>query len=97
MVNFRISSLKRDKTIKCAKELEFIARDLSRNKGSEKKIRVIGPAEAPIAKIKGRYRWHMLLMGENIKILHKLTRDILSKAKKTESTIKVDVDPINFM
>lgn len=97
MVNFRISSLKRDKAIKCAKDLESIARELSRNEKLEEKVRIIGPAEAPIAKIKGRYRWHMLLMGENVKILHKLTRDIMSNAKKTESAIKVDVDPINFM
>jgi len=39
----------------------------------------------------------MLLMCENIKTLHQLTRNILSKTRHTGSTIKVDVDPISFM
>ena len=97
MVNFRISSLQKDHAIKCARELESIARKLSRNENIEKNVKIMGPAEAPIAKIKGRHRWHMLLMCENIKTLHQLTRNILSKIRHTGSTIKVDVDPINFM
>jgi len=97
MVNFRISSLQKDHAIKCARELESIARKLSRNENIEKNVKIMGPAEAPIAKIKGRHRWHMLLMCESIKTLHQLTRNILSKTGHTGSTIKVDVDPINFM
>jgi len=63
----------------------------------DNKVKIMGPAEAPIAKIKGRHRWHMLLMGENVSTLHRLTRDILANTKATDSTITVDVDPINFL
>jgi primosomal protein N' (replication factor Y) len=97
MVNFRISSLRKESAMRCASKIASIARQLSCNGNMENKVKIMGPAEAPIAKIKGRYRWHMLLMGENVSTLHRLTRDILANTKTTDSTVTVDVDPINFL
>ncbi|MBN2516762.1 MAG: primosomal protein N' [Deltaproteobacteria bacterium] len=97
MVNFRISSLQRESAMRCASKVASIARQLSCNGNMENKVKIMGPAEAPIAKIKGRYRWHMLLMGENVTTLHRLTRNILANTKTTDSTVTVDVDPINFL
>jgi primosomal protein N' (replication factor Y) len=97
MVNFRISSLRRESAMRCASKVALIARQLCCNGNMDNKVKIMGPAEAPIAKIKGRHRWHMLLMGENVSTLHRLTRDILANTKATDSTITVDVDPINFL
>jgi primosomal protein N' (replication factor Y) len=97
MVNFRISSLRRESAMKCASKVASIARQLCCNGNMDNKVKIMGPAEAPIAKIKGRYRWHMLLMGENVSTLHRLARDILANTKTTDSTVTVDVDPINFL
>ncbi len=97
MVNLRISSLKQDTAEQGARALEAIARKLIHNGGTTDRTRIMGPAEAPIARIRGRYRWHMLLMGENVRALHKLTREIMAETKHLEATIKVDVDPVNFM
>ena len=57
----------------------------------------MGPSEAPIAKIKGRYRWHMLLKGKELKPLHGVTRTIMSRTKRDGVEIRVDVDPVSFM
>ncbi|HEU18592.1 MAG TPA: primosomal protein N' [Deltaproteobacteria bacterium] len=97
MVNFRISSLQKDAAKYCARTLKAVAQKLVHNESATDKIRIMGPAEAPIARIKGKYRWHMLLMGNNIRELQKLAREILAETKKLEATIKVDVDPVNFM
>lgn len=97
MVNFRISSLNKSTAKYCAQGLEAIARKLIHNGSAANLMKIMGPAEAPIAKIRGRYRWQMLLMGANIKNLHRLTREIMAKSKNLEATIKVDVDPVNFM
>ncbi|MDO9529006.1 MAG: primosomal protein N' [Syntrophales bacterium] len=92
MVNLRLSSIKKDRIAEGAGSIGVLAR-----KFSGKEVEVIGPAEAPIAKIKGRYRWHILLKGKKVKALHTLARNILTKNGEGGLDIKVDVDPVNFM
>jgi primosomal protein N' len=46
---------------------------------------VLGPSEAPLAKIKDLYRWHFILKGENSDIL----RNILRKCSVTFLLITV--------
>ncbi len=97
MINFRVSSLKKETAEHCARKLESIARKLIHNGNTANQMRIMGPAEAPIARIKGKYRWHMILIGENVRALQKLTREIMAETKHLKATIKVDVDPVNFM
>ena len=92
MVNLCISGTKKDRVKENAGSIGTLARQLS-----GKEVEVMGPAEAPIAKIKGRYRWHILLKGKDIRALHTLTRNILTKTGRDGRGIKVDVDPVNFM
>ena len=58
---------------------------------------IIGPAESPLAKIRGRFRYQMLIKGQDINVLHQIARELL--LKYTDSTVKItiDVDPENFM
>jgi primosomal protein N' (replication factor Y) len=74
----------------------FIADSLTMNELKDK-VEVIGPAESPIARIKGRHRWQLLLKGKDARAVHNMAKDILSKASVTALDIKVDVDPLNFM
>ena len=60
------------------------------------KINVIGPAESPLARLRGRYRWQMLLRGKEIGPLHLLAEKLLEGAG-SGLEIQVDVDPIHFM
>ena len=39
-------------------------------KGGE--IQILGPAEAPFAKLKGKYRWQMLIKSQRTELLHYL-------------------------
>jgi primosomal protein N' (replication factor Y) len=93
MVKFRISSTKEERVKKCAALLGEIARKIVQKYN----ITVMGPAEAPIVKIKGRYRWHMLLRGKDVKKLHALSGKILEQVGKSDADIRLDVDPLNFM
>lgn len=97
IVNLHLSHLKRDKGIEGLEKLkQIIGEPLTINK-LKGKVEIIGPAESPIAKIKGRYRWQLLLKGKDSRAVHNLAKDILSKASLTGLDIKVDVDPLNFM
>jgi primosomal protein N' (replication factor Y) len=60
-------------------------------------VSLIGPVEAPIARIRGRHRWQILLKGQSVRLLQQLTKQVLSSVKASGCDIKVDVDPVNFM
>lgn len=60
------------------------------------KIEVIGPAESPLARVRGRYRWQLLLRGSESRPLLLLARRLLDGARPDGLEIQVDVDPVNF-
>ena len=61
-------------------------------------IKVLGPVEAPIALLRGQYRYRILLKGSNRNKLNKLTKKMLEKAKLPSSVkLIIDVDPYTFM
>ena len=95
IVVLHMESSKKDQGIKGLENLRKVVRDFSQV--SDGKVEVIGPAEAPIARIRGRYRWQLLLKANDIRILHTLTKRLLTISRETGLDIKVDVDPINFM
>ena len=97
MINLQMSSLHREKGREGAGKIAEFARSRCEGVSAATRIDVLGPAEAPIARIKGRHRWQLLLMGKDSQALHTLVKDVLAGAKQKELEIKVDVDPMNFM
>jgi primosomal protein N' (replication factor Y) len=65
-----------------------------------KHVRVLGPATAPIAKIKRTYRFHLVLKGENRTSLQKALRALLAHAEEANiprANLILDVDPASLM
>lgn len=61
-------------------------------------LQVLGPAPAPIERIKDIYRWQSLLKGDNITELHNLVQYVLTKFKKSgKERLIIDVDPENML
>src|SRR5215471_7355686 len=63
---------------------------------------LLGPAEAPIAKIKDRHRWHMLLKATSSRALHQWLKDTLAETHQEReqlraARISVDIDPVTFL
>lgn len=62
---------------------------------------ILGPAPAPIERIKGRERWQVLLKGEDRQLLHDLVRkaqeDLARQGRSSHVRIIVDVDPYNML
>jgi primosomal protein N' (replication factor Y) len=60
---------------------------------------LLGAAEAPIALIRGRYRYRLLAKGPKSADMQSFLRDLLSLAPKERNGVRVqiDVDPQNFM
>jgi primosomal protein N' (replication factor Y) len=96
----------REETRKAADELGRVIKErlLSwPNRGKE--IQVLGPAEAPISKLKGNYRWQILLKGKEPALIRELIRQVKGSSRKIpglkpgSGSVKLsfDVDPYNMI
>jgi primosomal protein N' (replication factor Y) len=61
-------------------------------------VRVLGPAEAPVFRLKGYYRFHFQLQSPSSHTLHQLLRAVLP-AQRTPVGVEfsLDVDPFNML
>lgn len=78
---------------------EGFARKLAAVAPLDERIQVLGPAEAPLAVIKGRYRFRLLVKSLRNVDLSQYLRDWLAAGPKTKGNLKleVDVDPQSFL
>ena len=63
-------------------------------------VRVLGPATAPIARIKRTYRFHLVMKGETRAALQTVLRALLSHAEEAQiprAHLTIDVDPVSLM
>ena len=95
IINLRLSATKKETLLEYARQTAEAAKKL--NVRYENTVEIIGPAESPLAKIKGRYRYQMLLKSAKANVLHQFAQELLSKIGKSTVKVTVDVDPENFM
>ncbi|MCZ2340193.1 MAG: primosomal protein N' [Bacteroidales bacterium] len=61
-------------------------------------VRVLGPAECPVFKLKGYYRFHFQLQSDNSGLLHTVLREVLLVSKPPHGVeFQVDVDPYSML
>ncbi|HEY2933183.1 MAG TPA: primosomal protein N' [Acidobacteriota bacterium] len=73
--------------------------DILRERNVEGNLRVLGPAEAALAKLKGAYRFQILLKSGSRRLLHEVlesTLERLEAGKQNTSKFSIDVDPIQI-
>ena len=71
-------------------------------KESEKNFphcQILGPAEAPISKLKKMYRWQCLIKSDSVKELQTLLKLLFDWEKQQKSPVQMaaDVDPVNLL
>ena len=77
---------------------ETYAGNLSRAHKIVKNLSVLGPVEAPIFLLRGKYRFRLLIKANSRKILNKYTRKIIILCPPPPSIkLLVDVDPYSFV
>ena len=77
---------------------ESHARKIATIAPADERVRVLGPAEAPLALVRGRYRFRLLVKAPRGYDLSAYLREWLVAAPKAKGTLKleVDVDPQSF-
>ena len=90
---------------------EALTRDIARRMGNILRglvlqsqfsgITILGPAASPIAKLRDRYRWRLLIRGKDSPKLHRLVHRALERFDtlklKSKVAITVDVDPQDLL
>jgi primosomal protein N' (replication factor Y) (superfamily II helicase) len=79
-----------------AKVASILARDAKPNG-----LRVLGPAPAPIERIKRRYRWQVMVKSTELKELRTalamMRTAIAPLADRAATRLMIDIDPINML
>jgi primosomal protein N' (replication factor Y) len=73
-----------------ARELADAIRPRLPKSGAE----LLGPVPAPIAQLRGQFRWHLLLKAPGADTIHSLLEPVRSEVGHKRVAVTVDVDPI---
>ena len=67
---------------------------------AQRRMRILGPAQAPLEKLKGDYRFQILIKSTNRKELHEVLESAMEELSQKSATVNkpsIDVDPMNLL
>jgi primosomal protein N' (replication factor Y) len=78
---------------------QLFARDTAHRAPPAQRIEVLGPAEAPLAVVRGRHRWRLLVKAPRELDIQAYIRAWLRSLPKPPADLRltVDIDPYNFL
>ncbi len=96
LINLTIADEDDERALSIARGMayELQERGLQHKRGARQ---FVGPARAPLAKLRGRYRYHLLLKGHRIAELRQVLLDALGALGDRAGAVTVDVDPVDMM
>jgi primosomal protein N' (replication factor Y) (superfamily II helicase) len=99
LVNLRIDGPKLSEVEKKSQELALRLRELKTRKPEVfAQIEVLGPAAAPIEKLRNRYRWQLLLRGKQSSALLEFARQARQLLPPGRAVrLHIDVDPYSML
>ncbi len=60
-------------------------------------LELLGPAPAPLGRIKSLFRWQLFLKGPDRKLLHTVLTDTIDESAFGSGGLSIDVDPISML
>jgi primosomal protein N' (replication factor Y) len=95
LVTLRVDGPKGDQVQTKAKTVAATLRKKAELRGQ---VEILGPAPAPIHKLRNRYRWQLLLKGKQISPLLELAKQAQELVPRSRHIrLHVDVDPYNML
>jgi len=96
MANFLLDGEEPERVEKAAVVIGRIVRELAREEGY-RGIEIIGPSQAPLARINKRYRWHLAALSRSTVKLNRFVRAVReafdTRNQSGKVALKVDLDP----
>ncbi|MCB2184540.1 MAG: primosomal protein N' [Desulfobulbaceae bacterium] len=97
LVNLRFAGENEDKVREAAMSTSAMAR----KQALPLHVDVLGPAAAPLSKLRNKFRWQVILKGRDSRSLHTLCDLLLAHpvppVRSQQVTMTVDIDPENMM
>jgi primosomal protein N' (replication factor Y) len=99
LVSFRLQGIHLSRVQEAARLLSKRALQLKIQNLNYEKVEVLGPAEAPLAKLRGQFRYHLLLKGLDHRNLNSFCLQVLGDQKwlPAGTRVSVDVDPLHLL
>lgn len=99
LISFRIQSSKQGNAHEAARLLARRALSLKGQNTHYSNIEVLGPAEAPMAKLRGQFRYHLLIKATGPQVSNTFARQLLGNEEWLPSGVKilVDIDPMSLL
>lgn len=94
MANVLVRSEKQEMAMRMSAELGMLLSP------PPEKLRALGPAEAPVPRLKNEYRYQFLIKSASRKVLNELLQQIRAFAREHKwgaTALVIDVDPISLM
>jgi len=92
LASFRLQGLNLDRVKQAAKQLRARASALQAHARAYSDIEILGPAPAPLAKLRNQHRWQLLLKGPDSATLGAFCRKLCETQDWLPPAVKVGVD-----
>ncbi len=99
LVSFRIQGPTKGTALETARLLARRAESLKLQNSAYHEIEILGPAEAPLSKLRGQFRYHLLLKASSAQVVNSFSRQILGQQDwlPPRTRIIVDIDPMSLL
>ncbi len=99
IISFRIQSNKMDQAHQTAKKLAYRCLSLKIQNEKYQEMEILGPAESPIFKIRGDFRYQLLIKSTNKILINQFVKHVLHDEKWVPSAVRIitDVDPQSLL
>ena len=93
----RLEGAKEDAVVRTGAAVARLLRAMAAS--TKETVRVLGPAPSPLAKIKRRHRWQILVKCGSRPVLADLMEELLGRRESAAGDVRmiIDVDPLDFM
>jgi primosomal protein N' (replication factor Y) len=101
LLNVRFDGLDGARVERTARAAAAELRAANESAPRARRVAILGPATAPLEKLRSRYRWQMLLKARETRLLHELTRPLLGargdNVHDRAVRVTADVDPYGML
>lgn len=92
LIRLRVSGERQQDVVSLTSDLA----EKLRNALKDTSVSVLGPAPAPILRVKGYYRWQIMLKGNLSEARQQIREHLNQYCVKSNAVISVDVNPVGF-
>ncbi|NMB45857.1 MAG: primosomal protein N' [Firmicutes bacterium] len=92
-----VSGTVEEEVVKVAHRVADVMRGYVHAGELEARVSILGPSPAPLSMVRNRYRWHVLLKGEEATVRETLTHLTTASLNTDDCNVSIDVSPCSLL